>query len=248
VPAGTNPPDPKPTPSTPTSKRQTPPPPQVAAANEYEGAIKDLLATGEFKNEAELDKYIAEAHQQIEKVQAAIAAATAAELAAAAGEGCGDGGEAAGAGAAAARGGSEAPMEVEEADPPPPDQPRSDQDLYPLLGIPDADLTEDQKKEKRRQQSMKASAEGRARAAAKREERARAAAERTTREDGALASDPALYIGLLRQRYAEAAARAEARKRRKLGLPAEGASARGGRRMDVGKRWVFCSTRRFVTR
>jgi len=204
---------------------------QVEAAGD-DGTRSDLLSTGQFKDEGELLKYIGEARQQIEKVQGQIAASAAAE--AAAGGAGGDQGR--------SRGASEEPMEVDGADPDqqqPDQQPQDQQQLYPLLGVPDAELDESQRKEKRRQQSAKASAEGRARAAAKKEERARAAAARLAREDAKLAADPAAYVQGLRRRYATAVARAAARRRRRLGLPAEGGGVRGSsKRADPERRWV----------
>ncbi|GBG00222.1 hypothetical protein Rsub_12707 [Raphidocelis subcapitata] len=192
---------------------------QIAAAG-GPAEVRELLAGGQFEDEAEVDRYVGEARGQIAALEAKAAAAAAAEA------GGAEGGEhqqqqqqqqEGGPAAAGAEGAAPAA------------------ELYPLLGVPDAELDEAQRREKRRQAGAKASAEGRARAAARREERARALAERDAREDAALAADPAGYVAALRQRCAAAVARAEARRRRRLGLP--GDARRGGsKRLDAEKR------------
>ncbi|CAI6006418.1 unnamed protein product [Closterium sp. NIES-65] len=89
--------------------------------------------------------------------------------------------------------------------------------LYPLLDIPDADLTAEELREKRRQRTMRGIALGQARMRqAAEEKRAKAAAERDE-EERKRRENPEAYAAELKARFQQVQAALEQRKRRKLG-------------------------------
>ncbi|CAI5499528.1 unnamed protein product, partial [Closterium sp. Naga37s-1] len=89
--------------------------------------------------------------------------------------------------------------------------------LYPLLDIPDADLTAEELREKRRQRTMRGIALGQARMRqAAEEKRAKAAAERDE-EERKRRENPEAYAAELKARFQQLQTALEQRKRRKLG-------------------------------
>ncbi|CAI5500129.1 unnamed protein product [Closterium sp. Naga37s-1] len=89
--------------------------------------------------------------------------------------------------------------------------------LYPLLDIPDAELTAEELREKRRQRTMRGIALGQARMRqAAEEKRAKAAAERDE-EERKRRENPEAYAAELRARFQQLQVALEQRKRRKMG-------------------------------
>ncbi|CAI5461375.1 unnamed protein product [Closterium sp. Yama58-4] len=89
--------------------------------------------------------------------------------------------------------------------------------LYPLLDVPDAELTAEELREKRRQRTMRGLALGQARMKqAAEEKRAKAAAERDE-EERKRRENPEVYTAELRARFQQLQAALEQRKRRKMG-------------------------------
>jgi hypothetical protein len=116
------------------------------------------------------------------------------------------------------RGGGVEDDAADDAPPPPP--PVDDSVKYPLLNVPDSELSPDDLKAKRRQRLLKGGEEARARARAA---KAAAAAADAAEADAAaqrFAADPDAFLAELRASRADVERRVEARKARKLGTAA----------------------------
>ncbi|KAI8868851.1 actin-like ATPase domain-containing protein [Ramicandelaber brevisporus] len=98
--------------------------------------------------------------------------------------------------------------------------------LYPLLAIPDDQLTQEQIKEKRRQRLLKIGAEQRAKNRAAKEEERRKAEEAARQDEERRLADPVAYVeDLKRQRQAILDKMAERERRRKQVMDRRGAAA-----------------------
>ncbi|KAK3160330.1 hypothetical protein QOZ80_1BG0058120 [Eleusine coracana subsp. coracana] len=87
-------------------------------------------------------------------------------------------------------------------------------DKYPLLSVPDETLTPEQLKEKKKQQFLKTTTEGKMRA---KQKRAEEEALKEKQEEQRRAENPELYLEELRARYSELSEKFEQRKRQKVG-------------------------------
>ncbi|KAJ1282642.1 hypothetical protein BS78_03G067400 [Paspalum vaginatum] len=86
-------------------------------------------------------------------------------------------------------------------------------DKYPLVSVPDENLTPEQLKEKKKQILLKTTTEGKLRA---KQRRAEEEALREKQEEQRRAENPELYLEELRARYSELSERSEQRKRQKV--------------------------------
>nr|CAB3476307.1 unnamed protein product [Digitaria exilis] len=86
-------------------------------------------------------------------------------------------------------------------------------DKYPLVSVPDEELTPDQLKEKKKQVLLKTTTEGKLRA---KQKRAEEEALREKLEEQRRAENPELYLEELRARYSELSEKFEQRKRQKV--------------------------------
>ncbi|KAG0627977.1 hypothetical protein M758_2G241200 [Ceratodon purpureus] len=96
---------------------------------------------------------------------------------------------------------------------------------YPLLEIPDNQLTAEQLKEKKKQRFLKITTEGRIRAKQKRDELNLQRERELQLEEERRLANPELYLEELRTRQAEQALRVEQRKRQKTGAGPGGTNA-----------------------
>jgi actin-related protein 5 len=94
---------------------------------------------------------------------------------------------------------------------------------YPLLEVPNSLLTPEQLKEKKKQQFLKITTEGRIRAKQKRQEEDLQREREQQLEEERRLANPELYLEELRVRQAEVSARVDQSKRQKIGMASAGA-------------------------
>ncbi|KAH7100193.1 actin-like ATPase domain-containing protein [Auriculariales sp. MPI-PUGE-AT-0066] len=110
----------------------------------------------------------------------------------------------------------------------PPEEP-----TFPLLDVPDADLDEDQIKEKRRQRLLKAGYEGRMRAKAEKERLRREAEEAREREQQDREDDPEGWRRRVRSEHDALVAKLKERKRRRAALSDRKSAAAQARMKNI---------------